>query len=43
MLIRTLAEFEARGRRAIAISHGKSSAVRLFTRFDGVGLAVRPA
>lgn len=43
MLIRSLAEFEAQGRRVIAISHGKSSAVRLFTGSDGVGLAVRPA
>lgn len=41
MLTRSPAEFEARGR-VIAISYGKSSAVRLFTKSDGVGLAVRP-
>ena len=41
MLIRSLAEFETQGR-VIAISHGKSAAVRLLTRSDGVGLAVRP-
>ena len=42
MLIRSLAEFEAQGRRVIAISHGKAAAVRLLTRSDGVGLAARP-
>ena len=41
MLIRIPAEFEARGR-VIAISHGKSAAVRLLTRSDGIDLAVRP-
>ena len=42
MLIQSLAEFEAQGRRVIAISHGTSPAVPLLTRSDGVGLAVRP-
>ena len=42
MLFRNLTEFEAQGG-VIAISPGKSSAVRLLTRSDGVALAVRPA
>ena len=42
MLIRSLAELQAQGR-VIAISHGKSSAVRPLTRSYGVGPAVRPA
>ena len=42
MLIRSLAEFEAQDR-VVATSHGKSSAVCLLTRSDGIDLAVRPA
>ena len=41
MLIRNLTELQAEGR-VISISHGKSAAVRLLTRSDGAGLAVRP-
>ena len=42
MLIRTMAELESEGR-VISISHGKSSAVRLLTKSDGVGFSVSEA
>ena len=42
MLIRTMAELESEGR-VVSISHGKSSAVRLLTRSDGVGFSVSEA
>ena len=42
MLIRTMNQLEAEGR-VISISHGKSSAVRLLTRSDGVGFSVSEA
>ena len=42
MLVRTMTELESEGR-VIAISHGKSSAVRLLTRSDGVGFSVSEA
>ena len=42
MLIRTMAELESEGR-VISISHGRSSAVRLLTRSDGVGFSVSEA
>ena len=42
MLIRTMTELESEGR-VIAISHGKSSAVRLLTKSDGVGFSVSEA
>ena len=42
MLIRTMSQLEAEGR-VISISHGKSSAVRLLTKSDGVGFSVSEA
>ena len=42
MLIRTMTELESEGR-VISISHGKSSAVRLLTKSDGVGFSVSEA
>ena len=42
MLIRTMTELESQGR-VISISHGKSSAVRLLTKSDGVGFSVSEA
>ena len=42
MLIRTMDQLEAQGR-VVSISHGKSSAVRLLTRPDGVGFSVSEA
>ena len=42
MLVRTMNQLEAEGR-IISISHGKSSAVRLLTKSDGVGFSVSEA
>ena len=42
MVIRTMAELESEGR-VVSISHGKSSAVRLLTKSDGVGFSVSEA
>ena len=42
MLIRTMTELESEGR-VISISDGKSSAVRLLTKSDGVGFSVSEA
>ena len=42
MLIRTMTELESEGR-VVSISHGKSSAIRLLTRSDGVGFSVSEA
>ena len=42
MLIRTMDQIEAEGR-VVSISHGRSSAVRLLTRSDGVGFSVSEA
>ena len=42
MLVRTMAELESEGR-IVSISQGKSSAVRLLTRSDGVGFSVSEA
>lgn len=42
MPIRTMAELESEGR-VVSISHGKSSAVRLLTKSDGVGFSVSEA
>ena len=42
MLVRTMEQIEAEGR-IVSISHGKSSALRLITKSDGVGFSVSEA
>ena len=42
MLVRTMADLEAQGR-VIPISHGRSSAVRLFVKADGLGFSLSEA
>jgi L-ectoine synthase len=42
MLIRTMQELEAQGR-VVSISHGKSTAVRLLTKADGLGFSISEA
>ena len=42
MLIRTMQEFESQGR-IVSISHGKSTAIRLLTKADGLGFSISEA
>ena len=42
MLIRTMQELESQGR-VVSISHGKSTAVRLLTKADGLSFSISEA
>ena len=42
MLIRTMQEFESQGR-IVSISHGKSTAIRLLTKADGLSFSISEA
>ena len=42
MLIRTMQELESQGR-VVSISHGKSTAVRLLTKADGLNFSISEA